>query len=441
MRFAFAEPRGHGKTTRWAIGYPIYALAELGYRFIVLIGPTATAAQDSLRAIEAEIEANPMLQEDYPHLRPKKSRSGQFVKWTDTDQIYASGQRVAGRGIFSSFRGFNERGSRPDLIIVDDVERDDAVMTAAGRNKLEKRFRRVVMGLQGAAGMVLFVVGNLIHPDGLLAKLTGPDYFKSFTKSIVAAIISDVTKEIAYPELWTYEALDFIRREDMGRAAFEIEYQNNPILASGDYFSREKCYYFNPDKITPATWKRIAAVDPAIGETVNHCYTSIVAGLVAPSGNMYVVDWVTDRMNPDRMADELLRLHERWNFTRIGFETNAAQKLFLDVFRLKGLRLPFVGVSSSKPKSTADRKGRIDLLVIPVGNGKIRFDETWALRENYRVGMEQLFAYMGPDSRDFIDGPDALAACWAIARKMGPRRRRRKHRPDPKAKHKSFLLE
>lgn len=65
--FAFAMPRGSGKTTmcEWAVLWAILT-GQCGY--VVLVGATEKAAEKRLRNIKVELQSNALLQEDWPEV-------------------------------------------------------------------------------------------------------------------------------------------------------------------------------------------------------------------------------------------------------------------------------------------------------------------------------------------------------------------------------------
>lgn len=169
-RFAFAMPRGSGKTTLcqaaalWALLY--------GHRyFLLIVGSTAAAAQQILDAIKAELETNDLLAEDFAEVcHPITALEGisnrckgqtidgerTRIEWTK-DQIVlptvagspASGAILRVRGIMGAIRGTKIGQRRPDLVIIDDPQTDKSARSPIGNKSRAAVIDNVILKLAG----------------------------------------------------------------------------------------------------------------------------------------------------------------------------------------------------------------------------------------------------------------------------------------------------
>ena len=150
--FAFAMPRGSGKTTLSEIA-TIWAILHGFRRFVMLIGSDEKHAVNMLDSIKTELETNELLVEDYPESCYPIARlegishrcNGQLcegerthIGWNAAELVLptirdsiASGAIIRVAGITGRIRGAKYKtasGSsvRPDLVILDDPQTDES---------------------------------------------------------------------------------------------------------------------------------------------------------------------------------------------------------------------------------------------------------------------------------------------------------------------------
>lgn len=197
-QFAFALPRGMGKTKLCEAG-ALWATLYGHRRFVVLIGASADAAEDSLNNVKLWIETNDLLNEDFGEVTHyiraldgiAQRANGQTVNgertrigWKGKAAIYptvkgspASGARIRVAGITGRVRGLSvttARGEslRPDLAIVDDPQTDEVADSPAGVAKLERVLNGAVLGLAGPKKKIAaFVPCTVIAPDDLAERI------------------------------------------------------------------------------------------------------------------------------------------------------------------------------------------------------------------------------------------------------------------------------
>ena len=173
--FAFAMPRGSGKTTlcEWA---SIWALLHGHRQFIVIVGSDQAIAEQMLDSIKSHLEQNDFLADDFPDatypIRAlegiNKRARGQTIngkstkiEW-DADQItlatvpggISSGAAVRVAGITGRIRGLRHtrpdgRTIRPDLVLIDDPQTDESAASPSQCATREKTLAGAILGLAG----------------------------------------------------------------------------------------------------------------------------------------------------------------------------------------------------------------------------------------------------------------------------------------------------
>lgn len=173
--FAFAMPRGSGKTTlcEWA---SIWALLHGHRQFIVIVGSDQAIAEQMLDSIKSHLEQNDLLAKDFPEatfpIRAlegiNKRARGQTIdgkptkiEW-DADQITlatvpgspSSGAAVRVAGITGRIRGLRHtrpdgKTIRPDLVLIDDPQTDESAASPSQCATREKTLAGAILGLAG----------------------------------------------------------------------------------------------------------------------------------------------------------------------------------------------------------------------------------------------------------------------------------------------------
>ena len=196
--FAFAMPRGSGKTTLceaaclWAMLY--------GHRqFIVLVGADQTIASSMADSLKAQIENNDLLLDDFPEScypvraldRIAQRAKGQTYQGTPTEMQWAADQitlpwikgspsagtcvRVA--GITGRIRGLKHTrpdGSsiRPSLVLIDDPQTDESAGSPSQCSTREKILSGAILGLGGPGAKIAGLCTiTVIRPDDLADRL------------------------------------------------------------------------------------------------------------------------------------------------------------------------------------------------------------------------------------------------------------------------------
>jgi len=409
------EPRSHGKSTTYLLGYTIYQICYGLRSFIVYFAATKTEARGWLNNIRMEFENNEQLVRDFPYLQKEISReTGQATAWNDNDLFFSSGQRVSCKGWFNVTRGLNHYGRRPDFILIDDAESEQSVNSALARQRFFDYYLQAVANLSGSDGADTFIVGTILHPESFLAKAVDPNglsEFKDFNKNFHRAVINWETKEVLWPEMWSFDKL-LQKQSEIGEVAFAQEFQGIPAKLQYQIFSEAKIHTFRQELkqfvISAAGWDRFMYVDPSMGkEHGDYCSLAIIY-VNSDKDERLVYDWITRRYAPEELGNTIAKLHEQHHFREVGFETNATQGVFINLFKKMyadaGIRVPFVSITHSMPK-----KNRIDALEPAINNGRLKFRPDWQKFPYYALGMRQLFNYDGRQTRENDDGPDSLA--------------------------------
>lgn len=108
--------RSAGKSVHIDMGIPLFLYLVLGeLKFMLLIGETEPKANKLLSGIQAQLQFNNRIKNDYG----EKFSQG---NWADGDFTTSDGVRFMSIGFGQNPRGAREQADRPDYIVVDDVD-------------------------------------------------------------------------------------------------------------------------------------------------------------------------------------------------------------------------------------------------------------------------------------------------------------------------------
>lgn len=311
------------------------------------------------------------------------------------------------------FRGTRVGPNRPDLIICDDIEKDETVDSPEGRRKLEHWLRRVVMPALAPDGQLL-VVGSLLHYDSLLANLADRKRFPRWDYRVYRALEAapDASGEYflqpLWPARWPIAKLNE-ERERVGTLAFEQEYQANPIDDSIRVFRPEWLRRYDPHELCAERLVTLMAVDPATGVSGGDYFEVWIGSVDTPTGVIYTRQITLDRIGIVQQVKRIVAEFERFGPARIGIETTAYQVALKEVLddygRRNHLYLPIVPI-----QTIANKRARIEATAPFYENGTIRFPA------QLDAEVESQFLQFPKARHD--DAPDVCAMGIELARTL-----------------------
>lgn len=395
-----AGAREHGKSSFVTIGDTVRRIVLGETRFAVLGSDTRDRASQFLRAVRLELEANPRLRQDFGDHVGK-------VFWGDEDFTTRKGVRVLALGRKGQWRGLLHV-RRPDWIVIDDIERRDNV-----KNKkiVDERIRWLQADVYGAYHGKCVVLGNLFSRRCALARLfdnkDGEYTFETFQFEAL-----DAVGEPTWPARFSKADLDEKRRV-MGTALFEAEFMNRPT-DEGALVKDEWIKWVARDAVpSRQALCIIGFLDPSSTAKEASDFKALVTVGFAEDGTRYVLDSWIKRSSPEAMLDAVYGRFEQLRHERIGMEQNMLHDFLRDSVReaerRHGFCVPWQGVTHRDAKEL-----RVSRIVPSLERGEWRFVKGAG---NNDLLVEQLLFYGSPGMND--DGPDALAGCEEMRRRVG----------------------
>ena len=380
------EPREHAKSTRMSLAYPLWRVLSGKSKFILLISASKDMAELFLENIKAELEENELILEDFGELKGEKWKTDFIVLKNDT--------AIVSKGAGSSMRGIRYRENRPDLIIADDIMKDDLVNSPTQREKLDRWFRRVVMALGKDAFIV--VVNTIFHNDDLpsrLLKEIEEEKLKNWLGLRFSAILEN--GKPLWEKRWSLKDLEK-KKMALGSIAFSTEYMNEPLSEEDMVFKPDWIEYYQSLEIANKRLEIITAVDPATGKAKGDYSAIITVGKDKDSGIYYVLDAYADKISDLKLIEKIIEKFQIFKPKSIIFEAVAFQEIYKNqVIREASKRGVHLPIKPIKPK--VQKEVRIQKLSPLIENGLIKF------KENQKLLIQQLLEFPKGSHDDLID--------------------------------------
>lgn len=184
--------RGGAKSTLTEEAAALMALFGIE-KYILIVGSGYDRACERLAAIKHELDTNDMIQQIFGDPRGPK--------WGEDEIILKNGCKIQALGQGQDFRGTKHWDSRPTLLLIDDLEKQETVETEIQRAKLANFVsREVIPACEPTARKR--VVGTPLHPKAWLERMrqlaaSGQSKWKFNVYPIVIPAVSD-------PDQWEY---------------------------------------------------------------------------------------------------------------------------------------------------------------------------------------------------------------------------------------------
>ena len=410
-RIAIAAPRGFAKSTLVSFSYVIWNILRETYKFVILVSATDDLADDLADFIRLEFTDNKRILEDFGPLlmNAKTGASGDFV---------VGKTRILARGRKQAIRGFRFRQDRPDLIILDDIEKDEEAMSP---KVVAKTLETITRGLIPSLSIkgTLILVGTILRNRSVAGTilLSEDEPWNLWTRKIYRAINPDGKgKEVS---LWEERfSLKFLhkQRKEMGLSAFNAEYQNMPSDEEHALFTESMIVDNTPPPHSPM----IMFIDPSVDGIKKNDYKACVLVAKHPCGvakdkanAFYIVGAVMVQGSDNKFFQGVCELYKKHSADIIGTycESNGFQIYFmraLDDFAKKQK----INLRLSSIKNTMRKEYRIAQLVPLFETGRIYLGSDFRKSKEGQLLIEQLLFF--PNSTVHDDAPDALAGAIQI---------------------------
>jgi hypothetical protein len=405
LKAVFQWPRGHAKSTHFDIFMPLWLMFQPKrlINFMVIVGKSEDSAIRLLGDIQAELEHNQRIIADFGRQRGSAS-------WQDGEFKAANGVKFLACGRGQSPRGLRDRESRPDYIVIDDLDDDELCRNEKRVHDLTDWVKEALFGALDVGRGRFIMVGNLISKNSVLFNITKtPGVFVSVIKAV------DRNGEPVWRGKWTKEeAREY--RNFVGYRAWEKEMMHNPIV-DGTIFRSEWIRFKKMPKLSKYEML-VCYTDPSFKSTTSNDYKA--SRLWGKIGNeLHLIDCYVRQDTVSGMVRWLYNLYESLPegvAVRFFMEANFMQDIILDEFttegNIRGYQLPLLPDKRKKPEKIQ----RIEAISPLWERGFVFYNEALKDSPDMQVGIEQTLA-LERGSRVHDDAPDAdEGAIWYLQR-------------------------
>lgn len=305
---------------------------------MLLVSDTESQACLFLGTFKQELQDNADLVELFGIKKDEKGLV-KFVKDSENDIIVEMNDghkfRIIAKGAEQKLRGLIWNGSRPDIIMCDDMENDELVMNKDRREKMRRWFKGALLPCRSDNGIVR-IVGTILHMDSLLERMM-PAENDRFTEETELKMWSrrpqmwksvkyrahnkDFTK-LLWPEKKSATEFKMLYDEAQRDGTLDIysqEYLNYPLDESIAFFKKVDFQRMDEED-KKATLNYYITADLAISEAQKADYSVFIIAGVDENKLLHIKNVIKDRLDGREIVDTLLSLQRIYNPEAIGIE-------------------------------------------------------------------------------------------------------------------------
>ena len=341
---AIAAPRGHAKSTAVTLGYGLATLLFRQRKFMLLVSDTESQASLFLGTFKQELQDNQELIELFDIKKDDKGLV-KFIKDSETDIIVECNDghrfRIIAKGAEQKLRGLIWNGSRPDIIMCDDMENDELVMNKERREKMQRWFKGALLPCRADGGVVR-MVGTILHMDSLLEnrmpnesdKLTVRDGLKTYStkktmwKSIKFRAHNEDFTELLWPSKKSAAEFQEMYYEAVRDGTMDIysqEYLNYPLDESVSFFKKQDFLKITEDDRI-ARLRYYVTADLAISESEKADFSVFIIAGVDENKIIHVKNVIRERLDGRDIVDTLLSIQRLYDPEAVGIEEMQVSK-------------------------------------------------------------------------------------------------------------------
>jgi len=419
--FAILEwAREHAKSVHADILIPLFLWINGELDGMTLINKNETGAKRLLGDVQAEVEYNELLINDF-------GKQQNIGHWMEGDFMFKDGTFFVALGKGQSPRGLRKGAKRPNYAVIDDIDEERDCKNQEGIKETVDWILGAVYGALNTEAGRIVIANNRIHRQSILAHLVG-DLEPGMPKregiwhSKVCAIENG---KPAWPEKYTLEVLQ-AKMIKMGWRLSQREYFHNPII-EGKVFKNEWIHWKKMFKLNEYLG-HVIYFDPSFksgtkndfkairhwGKTDRefHCIKSFCRQCTISEAVCWLYDYY-ESLYPNLKGCDY---HVPSSIIELWMEANFIQDLFLDEFTEEGARRGWQLPIRPDHRKKEDKTTRIESLTPFYERSMVFFNEAEKGNRDMQTGLEQILSF-DHGSRSHDDAPDAdEGAIWQLQR-------------------------
>lgn len=326
QKVCIAAPRGLGKTSI-ARALVERSIIYRDYEFILYVSNGETVATMQTENIKRELLTNREIRRLFGSVQINTDDPELDESFSKQSWVAFGSSLVMPRGAGQQVRGLLYKHFRPQLIIVDDLEKKEELENPENRRKLKEWFHSDLMKCvdRYSDKWRVIYIDTLKHYDSLLNDLLNdPDWCS------IRLDLCDDNYNSRAPHL--ISSAELKKEADSHRVkgmldVFYMEYRNLPISKEDASFQQEHFKYYDEISLDKKNLENYVIVDPA--KTANmHSADSAIVGISVDfvTSAIYVRDIVSGKFFPNELYDEMFAMRRRLNAYRVGIEVTGLEE-------------------------------------------------------------------------------------------------------------------
>jgi predicted phage terminase large subunit-like protein len=348
-----AAPRGHAKSTAGTLSYILASVCFGFHDFVMIVSATEKQAIDHLQDIRIQLTENDTLIEAFNIHGLTKDNEAEIICHVG-ERIF----KIVAKGAGQKLRGIKWRQKRLNLVVIDDLEEDEAVRSKERRESLSNWFTSALLPI-GSDKCLFRVFGTVLHADSLLSGLLKDSTWLSRCYRAHAGF--DDFSNILWPEKFPEERLRLLRQQYTNRnnpSGYSQEMLNIPIADTDKYFRPEWFVgWREEDRAKPM--KFFSGIDFAISQSQRADRTAILTAGLLEDGRLVFVDCRAGRWDSLDIIEQMFDVHSTFHPELFIAEDGAIKKsigpfLNSEMFR-RGMFINVIGRTPTKDKQARAR--------------------------------------------------------------------------------------
>ena len=328
-KIAIAAPRGLGKTSL-ARALVARAILYRQYEFIMYVSNSETVAELQTENIKRELKTTSEIRSVFGDIEVDDHDLGFDENFSKKAWCTFGTTLVLPRGAGQQVRGLMYKSTRPQLIIIDDLEKRNELENTENRRKLREWFHSDLEKCvnQYDKKYKFVYIDTLKHSDSLLEELLNNSEWDSVRLDLCIDTPEGLTS--AVPELISTRELRREIESHRNNGTLDIfysEYRNLPIANENQGFSQEYFKYYNETELEKRNLENYIIVDPAKSVNMKSADSAVIGiGVNFESGAIYIRDLVSGKYHPNDLYEEIFDMRTRLNAHVIAVEVTGLEE-------------------------------------------------------------------------------------------------------------------
>ena len=321
--------RESGKTSFVVYGYPLYCLTfpHPDRSYIVILKASDELAKYKLKEIRDMYLGNKLMSANVA----KVYQQGEVLDIATKEGVRIR-MEAYGKGV--NVRGLTWQTKRPDIIIMDDIQKREDVesLTVADRDWEWFLSEVYMMSKQSR----IFMIGNNLGDRCIIERLSANAQEFGFKFFRIPALKDG---RPTWEAKFSKEYLEAEKRAYQNAGKLDIWLRERMCISTSEetrVFKKEYFKYY--DKLPKGTYNYIISIDLASSKNKNADYTAITVLAVNSDNHRFIEDIVYGRFSVDEIIDHLFNLVAKYRPVKVVIEKVAFQAVMEQLIQKEQIR-------------------------------------------------------------------------------------------------------